>query len=958
MKPRFLLSIILLIAASQALATSFVVPTDDELAARSAAIVVGTVEGSYTQDVNNTIETVYEVRLERAMKGAFGKNELVRVVSMGGVSGDRALFVPAEAHFEQGERVLLFLSRDGKGRWRTTDLTLGRFEFVTSTKGERLLVRDTEDVVGWDRSGRVHVEQVRREQGFLQFLENKLSGRAARTDYVVSASEVTVAPETQTDRFAVGTNAAPFAGATYTDFVNNQPIRWPNISAGVTFYKRSDTNISGAADGGVSTIQSGLAAWNNEPNSNINLLYGGQQAKASQNFDGVNMVEFNDPQGRVGGSWTGSGTVAITFISFGSSHSFAGLSWLSITDADVVFQDAYPATNAAFGTAMTHELGHAIGFRHSNENHVTGGACDPSQEECTTAAIMNAVSNAAYGFTLQPWDINAAQSVYPGSTSTCTAPAITAQPTSRTITSGTSTTLTVTATGTNLTYQWYTGTSGSTATPVSGATSASLTVSPTATTSYWVRVSNGCGTANSSTATVTVDAATCAAPTITAQPQSSTIPSGSYATVAVTATGTGLTYQWYVGASGNTSQPISGISGPSFQVSPGATTSYWVRVSNACGSVNSASATVTVTAACSAPAITAQPTSRTIDSGTSTTLSVSASGANLAYQWYVGTSGSTATPISGATGPSLTVSPTSTTNYWVRVSNSCGAVNSNTATVTVSAATCSAPTITAQPQSSTVTYGNYTTVGVTASGTGLTYQWYVGQSGDMSRPISGLTSPSFQVSPGATTSYWVRVTNACGSVNSATATVTVTAACTAPTITAQPQSSTIPYGSYTTVGVTASGSNLTYQWYVGQSGDTSRPISGLTSPSFQVSPGATTTYWVRVSNACGSVNSAAATVTVTAASSCSVPTITSQPQSSTVYYGEYTTVSVSASGTGLTYQWYVGQSGDTSRPISGLTTPSFQVSPGATTTYWVRVTNACGSVNSAAATVTVLAARQ
>src|SRR5258706_6777208 len=88
------------------------------------------------------------------------------------------------------------------------------------------------------------------------------------------------------------------------------------------------------------------------------------------------------------------------------------------------------------------------------------------------------------------------------------------------------------------------------------------------------------------------------------------------------------------------------------------------------------------------PAITAQPTSRTITSGSQTTLNVTATGtAPLSYQWYIGASGNTASPVSGGTGTSLTVSPTSTTSYWVRVSNSCGTVDSSTATVTVNTVT-------------------------------------------------------------------------------------------------------------------------------------------------------------------------------------------------------------------------------------------------------------------------------
>ena len=94
-----------------------------------------------------------------------------------------------------------------------------------------------------------------------------------------------------------------------------------------------------------------------------------------------------------------------------------------------------------------------------------------------------------------------------------------------------------------------------------------------------------------------------------------------------------------------------------------------------------------LTLPCTAPQITTQPQSQTIQSGQSTTLSVTAQGTTLSYQWYMGFSPNTSNPINGATSSSYrTPALTQTTSYWVRVSNSCGSANSNTATITVSPA--------------------------------------------------------------------------------------------------------------------------------------------------------------------------------------------------------------------------------------------------------------------------------
>jgi hypothetical protein len=87
----------------------------------------------------------------------------------------------------------------------------------------------------------------------------------------------------------------------------------------------------------------------------------------------------------------------------------------------------------------------------------------------------------------------------------CTGATISAQPQSQSIQSGQTATLLVTATGTApLSYQWYQGISGDTSSPVGANSNSFTTPALTSTRSYWVRVANSCGTANSGTVTVTV----------------------------------------------------------------------------------------------------------------------------------------------------------------------------------------------------------------------------------------------------------------------------------------------------------------------------------------------------------------------------------------------------------------------------------------------------------------------
>lgn len=86
----------------------------------------------------------------------------------------------------------------------------------------------------------------------------------------------------------------------------------------------------------------------------------------------------------------------------------------------------------------------------------------------------------------------------------------------------------------------------------------------------------------------------------------------------------------------------------------------------------------------SAPSITSQPTSVSVTTGSSFTLSVTAGGNSLAYQWY-----KDGTSLSGATSSNYGVTAATADSagiYYVAVTNAYGTVNSDSATVTVTAA--------------------------------------------------------------------------------------------------------------------------------------------------------------------------------------------------------------------------------------------------------------------------------
>lgn len=340
---------------------------------------------------------------------------------------------------------------------------------------------------------------------------------------------------------------------------------------------------------------------------------------------------------------------------------------------------------------------------------------------------------------------------------------------------------------------------------------------------------------------------------ITTQPLSQTVSFAGTATFTVSAVGTGtLFYRWKFNGNDISNATNSTLALPNVQ--PANAGSYSVVVSDAAGSLTSASATLTVL---SAPAITQQPQSQSVNAGANVTFSVTASGSvPLSYQWKFNGS-----DIAGATGATLSlpnVQSASAGDYTVVVSNSAGSVTSASAALTVLIA----PAITQQPQSQTVTAGTDVIFSVIAEGSApLRYQWKFNGNDIVTLSATTRTLTLINVQSLQAGDYTVVVTNSAGSITSAMATLTVLSA---PVITQSPEPQIVNSGADVTFNVAATGSTLfSYQWKF-NGGD----ILGATNASLtltNVQAGQAGRYSVAVSNPAGTAFSSDAVLTVNAA---------------------------------------------------------------------------------------------
>lgn len=300
------------------------------------------------------------------------------------------------------------------------------------------------------------------------------------------------------------------------------------------------------------------------------------------------------------------------------------------------------------------------------------------------------------------------------------------------------------------------------------------------------------------------------APVILRQPSSASASVGDRVALSAAAcAGANPTYQWQ-----RNGQPLAngaGVSGANSAtlvlgaVGLDSAGAYTVAVTNANGSTTSATATLTVTVA--APRILQQPIGKAVGMGNSTMLFVKATDAlPLTYQWQ-----RDGAPLDGATAPTLSLTNFDVDDvgaYTVVVSNGTQSTTSSVAQLTL----VSLPIIPTQPQNLTADVGINASLSIPlVQGTSYTYQWY--KNGQL---VVGGGSNTLFFSPLTLTdagTYYVRVSNASGAINSAT--VTVTPVTRAPQITSQPADVVTLVGGTASFEIKVSAAPAaTYQWQV------------------------------------------------------------------------------------------------------------------------------------------------
>ena len=337
---------------------------------------------------------------------------------------------------------------------------------------------------------------------------------------------------------------------------------------------------------------------------------------------------------------------------------------------------------------------------------------------------------------------------------------------------------------------------------------------------------------------------------------------------------------------------------------------------------------------CAFPIVTTPPAGVTVCEGQNTSFTLANSGlAPFTYQWQLSTDGGTSWNnlsnggvYSGvdATTLNLTAVPFSlnANQYRVVITNTCGNTTSVAATLTVN----QPPQITAYSPPSFVNNVcalSNTGFGVTATGTGLSYQWEVSTDGGTSwnnvvndANYSGATAASMFISNTPASfhehQYRVVVSGTCPSpVTSLVGTLNVGQV----TLNTQPPASTVACaGTVATITVGATGNDLAYQWQI----STNNGVSFSPLSNSGVYSGVDTETLTMTGVTVG-MNNYQYRVLI---GSVACPTVTSSASVLTVNPLLATSVSIAASpgnvicdGTSVTF---------TASPVNGGLTPSYQ----------------------------------
>jgi len=368
-------------AAAVAAATTIIMPTDEQLVAKSPLIVQGTVLSTQAVSRDGRIWTETRLSVEQTLKGSAAATITIREI--GGEVDGRITRIYGAPSFETGQRVMAFLAPTPRGDYQTMDLFIGKFAEARMMNGERLWMRDdiVDEVHLLDASFHpIAAHNVQRDaDAFEAFIRDRVAGRKATSSYGVEN------PVLQDSLAKPGEGKIK---ANFTLISEPTVYRWFVMDSGGNARWFSYGTQTGYAGGGANEVQTAMNAWNGYTSAKISYTYGGAGSGTpggvNGSSNGVNEILFNDQHNDIAGSFSGSGVVGLggfngvsgaqswtSPFTADASHPQRTYTAYNIVEGNLAIQDGVsPSTGVSssrLAEILAHELGHTLGFGHSSD---------------------------------------------------------------------------------------------------------------------------------------------------------------------------------------------------------------------------------------------------------------------------------------------------------------------------------------------------------------------------------------------------------------------------------------------------------------------------------------------------------------------------------------------------------------------------------------------------------------